>query len=99
MEARAAAKLREKKCDVMVANDVSAPGIGFGAEDNAVTVLFSDGARVEIPRAPKSAVAERLWTLLAPRLGARAPAPAAGAEASVHVLPPRAPRSSRGKNS
>ncbi|HVZ89940.1 MAG TPA: bifunctional phosphopantothenoylcysteine decarboxylase/phosphopantothenate--cysteine ligase CoaBC [Polyangia bacterium] len=68
LEARAAGKLREKGCDAIVANDVSAPGIGFDADDNAVTVLFADGARVEIPRAAKPVIAERLWTLFAPRL-------------------------------
>jgi phosphopantothenoylcysteine decarboxylase/phosphopantothenate--cysteine ligase len=68
LAARALAKLAEKRCDAIVANDVSAAGIGFEAEDNEVTVFFADGARAAIPRAPKRAVAERLWTLLAPRL-------------------------------
>ena len=61
-------KLREKGCDAIVANDVSAPGIGFDADDNAVTVLFADGGRADIPRASKRAVAERLWGLFAARL-------------------------------
>jgi phosphopantothenoylcysteine decarboxylase/phosphopantothenate--cysteine ligase len=65
---RAGAKLREKGCDAVVANDVSAPGIGFDAEDNAVTVLFAQGAPVEIARASKRAVADRLWDLFAPLL-------------------------------
>jgi phosphopantothenoylcysteine decarboxylase/phosphopantothenate--cysteine ligase len=65
---RAAAKLREKGCDAIVANDVGAPGIGFDADENAVTVLFADGTTAEIPRAAKRAVADRLWDLLAPRL-------------------------------
>jgi phosphopantothenoylcysteine decarboxylase / phosphopantothenate---cysteine ligase len=68
LDARAAAKLREKGCDAIVANDVSAPGIGFDADDNAVTVLFADGARFQVPRAPKRAIADRLWDLFAPRL-------------------------------
>jgi phosphopantothenoylcysteine decarboxylase/phosphopantothenate--cysteine ligase len=68
LETRAAAKLREKGCDAIVANDVSAPGIGFGADDNAVTVLFADGARAEIARASKRDVADQLWRLFAPRL-------------------------------
>jgi phosphopantothenoylcysteine decarboxylase/phosphopantothenate--cysteine ligase len=72
LEARAAAKLGDKGCDAIVANDVSAPGIGFGADDNAVTVLFADGGRFEIPRASKRAVADALWRLLAPRLSVRA---------------------------
>jgi phosphopantothenoylcysteine decarboxylase / phosphopantothenate---cysteine ligase len=71
-ETRAAGKLREKGCDAIVANDVGAPGIGFGADDNAVTVLFADGGRVEIPRASKRQVADRLWQLFAPRLPPRA---------------------------
>jgi len=73
---RAAAKLREKRCDAIVANDVSARGIGFGADDNQVTLLFGDGARHEIARAPKRAVADSLWNLLAGRLPAREPADA-----------------------
>jgi phosphopantothenoylcysteine decarboxylase / phosphopantothenate---cysteine ligase len=68
MAQRAGAKLREKGCDAVVANDVSAPGIGFDADDNAVTVLFAQGAPVEIARAPKRAVADRLWDLFVPRL-------------------------------
>src|SRR6185369_16846953 len=35
---RAAAKLREKRCDAIVANDVGARGIGFGADENEVTL-------------------------------------------------------------
>ncbi len=65
-------KLREKGCDAIVANDVSAPGIGFDADDNEVTVLFADGGRVDIPRASKRAVADQLWTLFASRLRAEA---------------------------
>jgi phosphopantothenoylcysteine decarboxylase/phosphopantothenate--cysteine ligase len=68
LEARAGGKLREKGCDAIVANDVSAPGIGFDADDNAVTVLFADGSRVHIPRASKRAVADQLWGLFASRL-------------------------------
>ncbi|HEX4405419.1 MAG TPA: bifunctional phosphopantothenoylcysteine decarboxylase/phosphopantothenate--cysteine ligase CoaBC [Polyangia bacterium] len=81
---RAAAKLVEKGCEAIVANDVSEPGIGFGADDNAVTVIFADGTQTEIGRASKTTVAERLWTLLVPRLAARPPA-----------KPERAPRKTR----
>ena len=72
LETRAAHKLREKGCDAIVANDVDAPGIGFGADDNAVTVLFADGGRAEISRASKREVADRLWQLFAPRLPPKA---------------------------
>jgi phosphopantothenoylcysteine decarboxylase/phosphopantothenate--cysteine ligase len=82
---RAAAKLREKGCDAIVANDVSQPGIGFSADENAGMVLFADGARGDVPRGSKAAFARQLWSLLAPRLRARAAA--AGADGgTVHVL-------------
>jgi phosphopantothenoylcysteine decarboxylase/phosphopantothenate--cysteine ligase len=54
-----------------VANDVSARGIGFGSDDNEVTLLFADGGRHAVARAPKREIAERLWTVLAARLPAR----------------------------
>jgi phosphopantothenoylcysteine decarboxylase/phosphopantothenate--cysteine ligase len=73
---RATAKLREKRCDAIVANDVSARGIGFGADENEVTLLFADGARHAIARAPKRAIADSLWSLLAARLPAPEPADA-----------------------
>jgi phosphopantothenoylcysteine decarboxylase/phosphopantothenate--cysteine ligase len=68
---RAAAKLVEKGCEAIVANDVSQAGIGFGAEENAVTVIFADGSQTEIGRTSKATVADRLWTLLVPRLATR----------------------------
>jgi phosphopantothenoylcysteine decarboxylase / phosphopantothenate---cysteine ligase len=67
---RAATKLREKRCDAIVANDVSAPGVGFGSDDNEVTLLFGDGERHALARAPKRAIADRLWSLLAARIPA-----------------------------
>jgi phosphopantothenoylcysteine decarboxylase/phosphopantothenate--cysteine ligase len=70
---RAAAKLGEKGCDAIVANDVSAPGIGFDAEENAVTVLFPDGGWRRFERASKREIADRLWGLFAERL--RGPVP------------------------
>ena len=37
--ANAAEKLRRKGLDLIVLNDVGAPGVGMGADDNAITVL------------------------------------------------------------
>ena len=68
---RAGAKLREKRCDAIVANDVSAAGIGFGSDDNEVTLLFADGGRSGLARASKRAIADQLWSLLAARVPAR----------------------------
>ena len=57
---RAADKLRRKGVDVMVANDVSEPGSGFGTDTNRVTILDAGGGRDELPRLTKREVADRL---------------------------------------
>ena len=94
LEARAGGKLREKGCDAIVANDVSAPGIGFDADDNAVTVLFADGSRADIPRASKRAVADQLWGLFASRLPPKAERQGQGRRAEPACLT-RASRATR----
>ena len=40
----AEAKLRRKRLDLIVANDVSAPGVGFQHDTNAVTILRRGGS-------------------------------------------------------
>lgn len=57
---RASEKLKAKRLDVIVANDVSVPGIGFGADQNEVTLIDRGGGVVQVPRLPKPAVAERI---------------------------------------
>ena len=64
LEANALAKLEAKGADFVVANDVSKPGIGFGADDNEVTVFGRDGSRTGIERSSKAVLAERLLDLL-----------------------------------
>ena len=54
--ANARAKLERKGCDVMVANDVSQPGIGFDAAENEVTLLTAGGEET-LPRMSKEALA------------------------------------------
>ncbi len=56
----AAQKLEAKNLDLVVANDVTAPGAGFEAETNAVVLLRRDGGRVDVPLASKREVAERI---------------------------------------
>lgn len=65
---RAREKLVEKACDAILLNDVGAPGIGFGSEDNAVTLLFADGMTESLPRASKAEIADGIWDRLATRL-------------------------------
>jgi phosphopantothenoylcysteine decarboxylase/phosphopantothenate--cysteine ligase len=58
--ANAAKKLEEKNLDLIVANDVTRPGAGFGEDTNAAVVLRRDGSRVDLPLASKREVAERI---------------------------------------
>ena len=53
----AADKLRRKNLDLIVANDVSAPGVGFEHDTNAVMLLRADGSREDVPLADKRMVA------------------------------------------
>ena len=48
--------LTDKNLDLVVYNDVSVPGIGFDAAENAVTLLTQAGER-ELPRASKEQIA------------------------------------------
>lgn len=63
-------KLSRKKLDMIVANDVSEPGIGFNSDHNAVTVFWPGGSKVIAP-APKTEVARTLVQLIADRLPPR----------------------------
>jgi phosphopantothenoylcysteine decarboxylase/phosphopantothenate--cysteine ligase len=58
--ANARKKLEAKNLDVVVANDVTAAGAGFGGDTNAVVLLRRDGGRVDVPLASKREVAERI---------------------------------------
>jgi phosphopantothenoylcysteine decarboxylase/phosphopantothenate--cysteine ligase len=68
---RAAAKLAAKGVDLMVANDVSAPGVGFDHDTNAVTVLGADGRITEVPLTGKDAVADAVLDRVVRLLPAR----------------------------
>jgi phosphopantothenoylcysteine decarboxylase/phosphopantothenate--cysteine ligase len=65
--ANAAEKLRRKGLDLIVLNDVGAPGIGMAADDNAVTILDRDGVVLTVGRSPKLEVARRLVALIGDR--------------------------------
>jgi len=55
--ANAAGKLQRKNLDMIVANDVSAPGVGFGHDTNAVTILCADGSQIQVELANKHTIA------------------------------------------
>jgi phosphopantothenoylcysteine decarboxylase / phosphopantothenate---cysteine ligase len=56
---RAREKRERKGLDLIVYNDVAAPGIGFDADDNAVTLISAAGDQV-LARAAKSEIAAAL---------------------------------------
>jgi phosphopantothenoylcysteine decarboxylase/phosphopantothenate--cysteine ligase len=54
----ARSKLEAKGADLIVANDVAAPGVGFSHDTNAVVIVGHDGRRTDVPLSGKDAVAE-----------------------------------------
>jgi phosphopantothenoylcysteine decarboxylase/phosphopantothenate--cysteine ligase len=55
--ANAESKMRRKNLDLVVANDVSAPGVGFQHDTNAVSLLRPDAAMVTISLTDKRSIA------------------------------------------
>ena len=71
LEKNAAAKIRAKKLDAIVANDVSRTDIGFGSDDNEVRIIFADGETRELPMASKDGIAAGVWRALHAKLMTR----------------------------
>lgn len=65
VRARAARKLREKRLDLIVANDVTVADAGFDAETNRVLLLDAQGGVEALPLLSKEEVAERLCDWIA----------------------------------
>lgn len=61
-------KLPAKRLHFIVANDVSAPGSGFGTETNQVVILHDDGRVEEFPLLSKYAVAHLILDRVRERL-------------------------------
>ena len=58
--ANARTKLERKRLDLIVANDVGAPGVGFEHDTNAVTILRADGSQRAVALADKRQVARAI---------------------------------------
>ena len=58
--AEARRKCREKNLDMIVANDVTEKGAGFGVDTNRVTFVRKDGSVERLPLMTKLAVARRI---------------------------------------
>lgn len=65
---RAIDKAKRKGVDLLVYNDVTEEGSGFGTETNRVTIVFGDGSTDEWPQLSKSEVAGRLIGLISDRV-------------------------------
>jgi phosphopantothenoylcysteine decarboxylase/phosphopantothenate--cysteine ligase len=63
--AHAAAKLAAKRVDLLVANDVSAPGVGFEHDTNEVLILHPDGHQHLVPLSDKRSVARAVLDAVA----------------------------------
>jgi phosphopantothenoylcysteine decarboxylase/phosphopantothenate--cysteine ligase len=57
-------KLREKGLDLIVANDVTQTGGGFGSEDNAVVILSATGEQRTFGLMPKRRLADEILTVV-----------------------------------
>jgi phosphopantothenoylcysteine decarboxylase/phosphopantothenate--cysteine ligase len=53
-------KLKEKKLNFLVANNVTEKDAGFQLDTNRVTILFSDGRTDSLPLLSKAEVAKRI---------------------------------------
>jgi phosphopantothenoylcysteine decarboxylase/phosphopantothenate--cysteine ligase len=56
----AKSKLTEKGLDLIVANDVTTLGGGFGSDQNAATLIDRQGVMTELPLMPKRALADAI---------------------------------------
>lgn len=54
-------KLEKKNLDMIVGNQIGAPGTAFATETNQVSIISADGSLEELPMLPKEEVAEKIW--------------------------------------
>ena len=64
-------KLRRKRLDLIVANDISRPDRGFASDYNQVLLLDPEGAEEKSPLLTKRRVAAFLWDRIQGRLASR----------------------------
>lgn len=64
-------KLRQKNLDLIVANDVTAKGSGFGTDSNQVTIISKDGKAESLPLLHKKEVADKVLDKVAKLLTER----------------------------
>lgn len=62
-------KMNRKNVNLLVANDVTKPGAGFGSPTNIVSFLFPEGRRIDFPQMSKLEVGRHLVREIAGLLG------------------------------
>ncbi len=70
-EDNARKKLERKNADLIVANDVSDPSIGFDSDHNEVLIIARDGTTTRVARATKLVIAHRILDAVVERLRER----------------------------
>jgi phosphopantothenoylcysteine decarboxylase/phosphopantothenate--cysteine ligase len=66
-------KLKQKRLDFIVANDITARDSGFGTDTNRVTIIDRKGKIDSLPLLPKREVAEKILDKVAALLPKRKP--------------------------
>ena len=60
MENNARQKVESKNLDLLVANDVTLPGAGFGTDTNISKLVYPNGTIISLPKINKTALAHRI---------------------------------------
>ena len=64
LKENAVKKLKSKGAHMIIANDVTAEGCGFGSDNNRVTVFDNEGSVTELPLMPKDKLAHALLDIM-----------------------------------
>ncbi len=68
LENNAISKLREKNCDLIIANDVSKNDSGFNSDYNRATIIDSSGKIIKISKNKKSFIANKIVDIILDKL-------------------------------
>lgn len=71
VKANALKKIKSKRLDLIVANDVSKQGLGFDADDNQALLIDARGRVTEAPRMSKRELSRVIWDAIEASLGSK----------------------------
>ncbi|MDC1032670.1 phosphopantothenoylcysteine decarboxylase [Candidatus Pelagibacter sp.] len=60
LEENAISKLKNKNCDIIIANDVSNKDIGFDSDINEVTIYYNNNKKEKLSAQSKSSISEEI---------------------------------------